>query len=760
MNVAIGIGIEAPGRVEAGPGQVLGEAHREADGANWPRAAFAQVPSSSRPPEESFRSSLQSQFASLVAAADSADANATEKNPSAIDAKRVDTAAPSIRTATAENHPSLEPLLTANTVGDVKSPRNPHPLNLGSAHPVAHSKSIRKESASTRSLPELPVASLDSSLLILSPQGSANSASNRTPATHIEPQEPVQPAPHPGTTPQSPFNSWDSFTPNPPGNLSAPEGSAAQNRSPGIAETITSVAAGATALGAVADAVARAALPGRIDDQASAPQQAPSQVQDQIENQPGSNTVKSVLAPASGDQANRTPETGDTNSFPPQAAPNKVEMTGLADNNPTPGPVAVRMAQQAPEIRSAGLAGDSAPLLSQFTAAKGEMNAPVGLVGGSANSNSSNPSHQTIAARNVDAVAPLGRTHEGTLLAHPGTRAMDLNPDEAGVPNSAAANSTAAGEQVSSSGRARVEEAQPQQAITQEQNRTQAQPDGQVSERVAPPTASDQADRSSHPDIADASHSYAALAGAVKPGATGEGKVSQVVSRSSPLAITGSQAESGNHSLKVENNGLLQDASALVRDSAGTHRAMSATDGDVGGPASAPTRSSAHDTFAALDADTLTGTPSWIHAEARRAEAGFQDPTLGWVGVRAEASGGIVHATLMPGSAEAAQTLGGHMAGLNAYLAEEHSSVATLTLAAPEGRESGLGAGQDANQDTNQGMTQGGGQNSPSESQSNPHPVVPAIATAAAREILGLTGNSGRAVGFTGNEGSHISVMA
>jgi hypothetical protein len=100
------------------------------------------------------------------------------------------------------------------------------------------------------------------------------------------------------------------------------------------------------------------------------------------------------------------------------------------------------------------------------------------------------------------------------------------------------------------------------------------------------------------------------------------------------------------------------------------------------------------------------------------------------------------------------------MAGLNAYLAEEHSSVATLTLAAPEGRESGLGDGQDANQDTNQGMNQGGGQNSPSESQSNPHPVVPAIATAAAREIPGLTGNSGRAVGFTGNEGSHISVMA
>jgi hypothetical protein len=725
MSVAIGIGIEAPGRAEAGPGQVLGGAHREADGASWSGAAFAQVPSSSQPPAESFRSSLQSQFASLVAAADSADTNATETNPSAVDAKRVDPAAPSIRTATAENRPSLDPLLTASTVGDVKSPQNTRLLNLGSAHPVAHSKSIRKESASTRSLPELPVASLGNSLLILSPQGSANSASNRTPTTHIEPQEPVQPAPHLGTTPQSPFSSWDSFTPNPSGNLKAREDSSAQNQSPGIAETITSVAARSTAPGAAADPFARGALPGRIDDQASAPQQAPSQVQDQIETQPGSNTVKSVLAPASGDQANRIPETGETNSFPLQAAPNRVEMAGLADNNPTPGPVAVRMAQQAAEIRSAC-------------------------------SNSSTPSHQTIAARNVGAVAPLGRTHEGAMLGPRGTRAMDLNPDEAGLPNSALADSTAAAEQVSSSGRSRVEEAQPQQAITQEQNRTQAQPDGQVSERVAPLNASDQADRSSHSDTSDASHSYAALAGAVKPAETGEAKVSQVVLRSSRSAIAGSQTASGNHSLKVENNGLLQDASALVRDSASTHRAMSAIDENVGGTASAPGKSGAHDTFAALDADTLTGKPSWIHAGARRAEAGFQDPALGWVGVRAETSGGTVHATLMPGSAEAAQTLGGHMAGLNAYLVEEHSSVATLTLAAPEGRESGLGAGQDANQ----GMNQGGGQNSPSESQSNPHAAIPAIATAAALEIPGLTGNSGRAVGFTGNEGSHISVMA
>ena len=113
----------------------------------------------------------------------------------------------------------------------------------------------------------------------------------------------------------------------------------------------------------------------------------------------------------------------------------------------------------------------------------------------------------------------------------------------------------------------------------------------------------------------------------------------------------------------------------------GTANAMTAHAGVTAGAAAG---TAAGETFAAMDAGTEVGTPGWIHAGGQTAEAGFQDPALGWVGVRADMSGGNVHAALMPGSAEAAQTLSGHLAGLNAYLAEQHTPVATLTMAARE----------------------------------------------------------------------------
>jgi hypothetical protein len=88
------------------------------------------------------------------------------------------------------------------------------------------------------------------------------------------------------------------------------------------------------------------------------------------------------------------------------------------------------------------------------------------------------------------------------------------------------------------------------------------------------------------------------------------------------------------------------------------------------------------DAFAALD---LAATPSttWVHAGTHQAEAGYLDPALGWVGVRAQVSGGTVHAAIVPGSAEAAQTLGTHIAGLNNYLAEHHSDFLHVTMTAP-----------------------------------------------------------------------------
>jgi hypothetical protein len=140
---------------------------------------------------------------------------------------------------------------------------------------------------------------------------------------------------------------------------------------------------------------------------------------------------------------------------------------------------------------------------------------------------------------------------------------------------------------------------------------------------------------------------------------------------------------------------------SIARDFAGMQPAMNPAVGhDV--ILSAPT---IHETFAALDSQPAPGAITWTHAGARQAEAGFEDPALGWVGVRADTSGGGVHATLLPGSAEAAQALGQHLEGLSAYMTQQHTPVESLGMAAPGSRDN-----HPADQGPSQGMNQGAGQ--------------------------------------------------
>jgi len=105
------------------------------------------------------------------------------------------------------------------------------------------------------------------------------------------------------------------------------------------------------------------------------------------------------------------------------------------------------------------------------------------------------------------------------------------------------------------------------------------------------------------------------------------------------------------------------------------------------------------DPFNALDAAHFAP-HAWIRAGAHQAEAGYLDPALGWVSVRAEAATNGVHAALVPASGEAAQVLGSHLAGLNAYLSEHQREPATVTMSAPQdGRDgSGIGPGDHAGQ--------------------------------------------------------------
>lgn len=161
------------------------------------------------------------------------------------------------------------------------------------------------------------------------------------------------------------------------------------------------------------------------------------------------------------------------------------------------------------------------------------------------------------------------------------------------------------------------------------------------------------------------------------------------------------------------------DATAIVRDPAGGRELMNPASG--GATAAEP---ALRETFAALDAEVAPGAPTWTHASSRQAEAGFHDPALGWIGVRADRTGDGIHAALVPGSAEAALELGSHLDGLNAYLTAQHTPVESLGMAAAEtgtakhGGEqaSGQGMGQGNQQEAGQGPGQDAGQNAQQQS--------------------------------------------
>jgi hypothetical protein len=175
------------------------------------------------------------------------------------------------------------------------------------------------------------------------------------------------------------------------------------------------------------------------------------------------------------------------------------------------------------------------------------------------------------------------------------------------------------------------------------------------------------------------------------------------------------------------------------------------------------------ETFAALDGDTPSRAFNWVHAGTSRAEAAFEDPTLGWVGVRADLGGGSVHASLVPGSAEAAQTLGSHLAGLNEYLAERHPGVAIVTVA---GHENGVGIANTRSGTGSESGAQSGSQSSSQQDSAgnsgegwNLADAVPvsrsekAIAQPARTLLVSPAVIQGTEIG--GREGrNHISVMA
>lgn len=170
----------------------------------------------------------------------------------------------------------------------------------------------------------------------------------------------------------------------------------------------------------------------------------------------------------------------------------------------------------------------------------------------------------------------------------------------------------------------------------------------------------------------------------------------------------------------------------------------------------APASAAAHDTFSALDQDAShTAAPTWIHAGSRHAEAGYEDPALGWVSVRADLGTDGIHATLAPGSAAAAQVLSGHLSGLTSHLAEQHATVASLSMASPAGAG---GQGGMSHQQMQQGTEDQAQGRTPAAAQAAS--IAAQTSQAASASQAASRAGSLNAPLFTGDvRGGHISVI-
>lgn len=163
-----------------------------------------------------------------------------------------------------------------------------------------------------------------------------------------------------------------------------------------------------------------------------------------------------------------------------------------------------------------------------------------------------------------------------------------------------------------------------------------------------------------------------------------------------------------------------------------------------------------HDVIAALDRDGGNAPVHWIHATPQRAEAGFHDPSLGWVSVRAQADGGGVHASIVPNSSEAAQVLNSHLGALNSHLSETQANVRSVTMSPPERAWNSGGSGDSlSGQHQQQSERREPAQNSESKS---PAGVLSAIASLSRKESLTISHSASSIRSASGRY--HISVVA
>ena len=114
------------------------------------------------------------------------------------------------------------------------------------------------------------------------------------------------------------------------------------------------------------------------------------------------------------------------------------------------------------------------------------------------------------------------------------------------------------------------------------------------------------------------------------------------------------------------------------------------------------------DSTPVLDMDVRDTQTRWVQVGTRHAEAGFHDPSLGWISVHAERDANGLHAVLIPSSNDAEKMLGAHLNGLNAHLVSDHIQISPVTMSTVHDNrlESGIGSGTEqrngGNRDNNE----------------------------------------------------------
>lgn len=100
------------------------------------------------------------------------------------------------------------------------------------------------------------------------------------------------------------------------------------------------------------------------------------------------------------------------------------------------------------------------------------------------------------------------------------------------------------------------------------------------------------------------------------------------------------------------------------------------------------------DSIEVLDRAVGPNALHWISAGGHRAEAGFRDPSLGWINVRAELGPRGIDVAVVPTCSSAGQVLGSHVELLGAHLEAQGMHVHSVTLTTQDSRlEAGTGGG-------------------------------------------------------------------